>query len=115
MNPIRRKMASFLTEAVHKEIEALSPESPHAKELNEIENVDTVIAEDVGKICDVATLGEITKAFLLARRLKIVPLQEKDSVKTDLHNMAEKLVKRAEDKSGPLKLSKTCRHLFSEL
>ncbi len=108
-------MVSFLTEAAHKEIEALSPESPYAKELHEIENVDTVIAEEIEKVCNVATLGEMTKAFLQARRLKIVSVQEKESIKNELGCIAEKLVERAEAKSGPLRLAKICRHLFSEL
>ena len=114
MNPIKRKMASFLTEAVHKEIDALSPDSPCTKELNEIEDVDTIIADEITKICNEATLGEITKASLLARRLRIVSVQEKDSIKNDLNRMAEKLIKRAESKSGSLRLSKIYQQLFSE-
>ncbi|MHC4070194.1 MAG: hypothetical protein ACYSR8_11600 [Planctomycetota bacterium] len=112
MNPIRRKMASFLTEAARKELEALSPDSPHAKELREIEDVDTVIAEEIQKICNIATLGEITKAFLLVRRLKTASLQEKEAIESELGKIAEELVRRVETESGRLRIPNACRHLL---
>jgi hypothetical protein len=112
MNPIRRKMASFLTEAARKEIEALSPDSPHAKELNEIEDVDTVIAEEIQKICNIATLGEITKAFFLVRRLKIASPKGKEAIESELGKITEELVKRVETESGRLRIPNACRHLL---
>ena len=115
MNPVRRKLVSSLTEAVHKEIKALSPESPYAKELHEIGDVDTIIAEEIEEICDAATLGEMAKAFLQAGQLKIVSVQKKDSIKNELSRIAKKLVERTEAKSGPLRLAKIYRHLFSKL
>ena len=115
MNPIRRKMASFLTEAVHKEIEVLNPESPYAKILHEIGDVDAIITDEIDKICNTANLGEITEAFLLVRRLKASSVQDKEAVKNDLNNMAEKLIRRVETKLGPLRLSEVCRYLFPEL
>ena len=111
MNPIRRKMASLLTEAVREEIEALSPESPYAKELNEIE--DAVVAEEIEKVCKAATLGEITRISLLISRLKRVNENEKEKITDQLNSIAGKLIKRVEDKTGPLKLSKVCLELFS--
>jgi hypothetical protein len=105
-------MASFLTEAARKEIEALSPDSPHAKELYEIDDFDTVIAEEIQKICNIATLGEITKAFLLVRRLKMVSLQEKEAIESELRKIAEELVRRVETESGRLRIPNACRHLL---
>ena len=113
MNLIRRKMASLLTEAVRKEIEALSPESPYAKELNEIE--DAVVAEEIEKVCKAATLGEITRISLLISRLKRVNENEKEKITDQLNSIAGKLIKSVESKAGPLKLSKVCLELFSEL
>ncbi len=113
MNAVRRKMASFLTEAVTQEIGAMSPESPYVKELHEIGDIDTIIAEEVDTICNIATLGEITKAFLLVRKLKTASVQKKELTKNDLDQIAEKLVSRVEAESGPLRLSKICRHIFS--
>jgi hypothetical protein len=105
-------MASFLTEAARKEIEALSPDSPYAKELHEIGDVDTVIAEEIEKICNIATLGEITKAFLLVRQLKTASLQEKEAIEHELSKIAEELVRRVETKSGRLRISNACRRLL---
>ena len=115
MNPIKRKAISFLTEAVYKEIEALEPESACAKQLSEITDIDATMAEEIEKICDTATLGEMTKVFLLLRQQKTASVQEEKTIKNNLNLLAEKLVKQAEAKSGPLRLSKICRHLFSEL
>jgi len=112
MNPIRRKMASFLNEAAHKEIEALDPDSPYAKELNQIGDVDTVIAEEIEKICNIATLGEITKTLLLVRRLKTASLREKEAVESKLRKIAEELVRRVETESGGLRIPNACRHLL---
>ena len=113
MNPIRRKMASLLTEAVRKEIESLSPESPYAKKLKKIE--DAVVAEEIEKVCKAATLGEIARISLLINRLKKVNENEKEKITDSLNSIAGKLIKRVEDKTGPLKLSKICLELFSEL
>ena len=97
-------MVSFLTEAARNETE-----------LNKIEDVNTIIAEEIEKICNTASLSEITKTFLLLRRLENAPVDEKEIVKNKLNGIAEKLITRVETKSGPLKLSETCLHLFSEL
>jgi len=114
MNPIRRKMISFLTEAVFKKIKALDPQSPSAKELSKIE-FGEIIAEEIEKICNAATLAETTRALLLVTRLKKASGQEKEVIKSDLNTIAEQLVKRVETKSGRLKLHKTCRHLLLDL
>ena len=115
MNPIRRKAISSLTEAVYKEIEALDPESAYAKQLSEITDINATIAEEIEKIYNIATLGEMTEAFLLLKRLKIASVQEKKTIKNNLSRIAEKLVRRVEAKSEPLRLSEICQHLFSEL
>jgi len=60
MEPVREKLSSLLIKAANEEIKALDPQSQCAKELSQIENVDAIIAEEIKKICKVATLGEIT-------------------------------------------------------
>ena len=115
MDPIRRKLSSFLTEAAHKDIKALEPQLPCAKELNGIEDVDAIIAEEIEKICNAATLIEITKNLFLTRRMKKTSGQKGETIKTELKRIAEQVVTRAESKSGPLSLPETCRHLLLEL
>lgn len=114
MNLIRRKMSSFLTEAAYKEIEALGPESPSAEELSKIE-VDDIIAEEIEKICNAATLAEITRTLLLVRQLNKASGQKEEAIKSDLRRIAEQLVRRVETESGPLRLPGTCRHLLLDL
>lgn len=115
MNPIRRKMVSFLTEAVREQIKALEPGTEPAKELSEIDNVDETIAEEIEKICRVATLADITKIFLMVKKLKKASGEEQETIKSALNDIAQELAGRVEAESGPLRLSGVYRHLFSEL
>ena len=111
MDPIRRKLSSFLTEAAHKGIKALEPESACAEQLSEIEDIDSVINEEVERICQTATLAEITKILFLTARLKKTSGQKRESIKSDIKKIAEVIVARVEAKSGPLKLPQSC-HLI---
>jgi len=112
MNPIRRKMIAFVTEAVRKEIEALDPDCPCAKEMSKLDDVDNTIAEEVKKFCDAATLREISKMLLLVGRLEKAPVHEREITKSEFDSIVEKLITRVEAKSGPLRLPKDCRYLF---
>jgi len=114
MNPIRRKMVSVLSEAVCDQIKSLSPQSPLANEMDEIEDIEAVIADEALRMCKAATLGEITRISLLINRLKRVNRNEKEKITDQLNSIAGKLIKRVEDKTRPLKLSKVCLELFSE-
>jgi len=109
MNPVRRKFSSFLVETTHDGINALDAQSPCARELNKIEDVDAVIAETVEKICNAATLVEITKILFLAARLMGTSGQKRESIKGEIKKIAEVLVARVEAESGPLKLPQSCR------
>ena len=109
MNPIRRKLSSFLIETAHKGVNALEPQSPCAKQLSKIEDVDSVINEEIEKICQVATLVEISKILSLTARLRGASGQKRESVKSGIKNIAEGLVTRIEAESGPLKLPQSCR------
>ncbi len=115
MNLIRRKMVSVLSEAARDQIKSLSPQSPLANELDEIENIEAVIADKALRICKAATLGEITRISLLISRLKRVNGNEKEKITDQLNSIAGKLIKRVEDKTEPLKLSTVCLELFPEL
>ena len=115
MNLIRQKMFSLLTETVHNELKTLGPESPLVKELGKIEDIEQIIDEEIEKICNVATMSEITKTVFLVRRLKKDSETEKGLVISELNRIAEGLAKRVETESGPLRLAEVCRNVFSEL
>jgi len=112
MNPVRRKLSSFLIEAAHKDINALDPESVCAKELSKIKDVDAIIAETVEKICQGATSAEISKFLFLTARLKGTSGQKREVIKTNIKKIAGALIARIEAESGPLKLPQSCRFIL---
>jgi len=97
MDPIRRKLSFVLTEAAHKGIKALDPQSPCAKELNGIEDFDAIITEEIEKV------------------MKKTSGQKREPIKSQLKKIAEQVVTRAESQLGPLTLPETCQHLLLEL
>ena len=96
-------------------MKVLEPQSQCAKELAEIENVDTIIVEEIEKICNTATLAEITKVLYLMTRTKRTSGPKKETIKSNLKKIAKELVGRVEAESGRLRLPELCRHLLWEL
>jgi len=111
-DPIRQKLSLFLIETAHKDINALEPQSLCAKQLSEIENVDSIIAEEIKRICEAATLAEITRILFLTARLKKTSGRKKEAIEKNLKKIAEILVTRVETESGPMKLPQSCRRIF---
>ena len=109
MNPIRRKLRSFLIETAHNGINAVDPESMCAKELSKIKDIDAAVVETVEKICQAATSAEITKVLLLVARLRGTSGQKRESITNDIKKISEVLIARVEAESGPLKLPQSCR------
>ena len=112
MDAIRRKLSSFLLETAHKDINALDPQSPCAKQLSEIENVEAIIAEEIKRICEAATLAEITRILFLTARLNKTSGRKKETIEKNLKKITEVLVTRVETESGQLKLPQSCRRIF---
>ena len=112
MDPLRQKLYLLLVETAHEGIKTIDPQSECAKQLSAIADVDTVIAEEIRRLCMAATLLEVTKIFLLAAQLKKTHGQKADAVKSSLKKIAEVLIARVERQSGPLKLPQSCRGLL---
>lgn len=108
-------MVSVLSEAARNQIRSLHPKSPYAEEIIKTGDVGTIITKEIDRICSTATLGEITRISLLINRLKKVNESEKEKITDQLNGISKKIIERVEDKTGPLKLSKVCLELFSEL
>lgn len=104
-----------MTEAACKETEALEPQSPCARESGKNRKVDDIIREEIEKVCNAATLAEMTRILLLVTKLKKTSGKEKEAIKSNLNTIAEELMARVETESGKLRLSKTCRHLLLDL
>jgi len=115
MESIREKLKSLLINAVRKGIKTLDPQSQYAKELAEIEDVDTIIAEEIEKICNVFTRGEITRILLLATRLKMTSGQKREVIINDIKKVARSVLVRTEAESGPLKIPQSCRRIIFDI
>ena len=100
---------------VHKKMATLSPHATDAGEFRSSEFSDAVIAEEVERVCNAATLGEIAKVSLLVRRLKKSGEAKKEKIASQLVAIIKRVIKRAEDRNGSLELSKVCLQLLSEL
>ena len=112
MNPIRKKMICFLNRLARSGLDTLdTQELPCVKKLTKVE-VEHLIAEEIEKMCNTATLVEITRALLLSRRLEKSSGQEKEALKGNLNSMVEEWARRVDSNSILLKLSEVyCRQL----
>jgi hypothetical protein len=108
-------MIAFATEAARDAVVSMEPDSPCAVKVSKLENLDYTISNEVTRLCNEATLSEMSKTFILIRRLKKASEHEKQTTTSELRRITEKLIERVESKSGPLKLPEVCLHLFSEV
>lgn len=108
-------MIEFATEAARDVVGSMEPDSPCAVKVSKLDNLDDTISDEVTRLCKAATLSEMSKTFMLVRRLKKASEREKQTTTSELRRITEKLIERVESKSGPLKLPEVCLHLFSEV
>jgi len=114
MNPLRQKMATFLTEVSHKGIRALDSESACAKALKKIDAKNT-LKEDINRICEAVSFTEATRILSLATLLKMENGEKKEVIKSEIKKIAEAVVARVERESGKLKTPEPCRRLLLNL
>ena len=114
MNPLRKKMASLLTDAASKGIKRLNPGSVCAKALKKI-NVKNTIKEDISRICEAISFTETTRILSLVTLLKMEDGEKKEEIKSEIKKIAEAVVARVERESGKLKIPEPCRHLLLNL
>jgi hypothetical protein len=111
---LKQKAASILTDAAYKGIKNLNPESACAKALKGID-VEVVLRADIARLCETASLTEITRISSLAAQLPIASDEKKAAIKRELKKIAETVTARAESTSGKLKIPSACRHLLLSL
>ena len=115
MNPLRKKLASIMIDTAYEEICKLGKNSPYLKALEEVD-IDKVLAEDVNRICEDISMGEMMKIMPLIAKMKIARAQdEQDAVKCEIMETALRVVERVECKGGRLKLPASCRDLLLKL
>ena len=101
MNPLRQNLASLLRDSAQRGIDELDPESPCAKAFKKM-NVDAVLDEDIGRICENVTYSELTRVISLAAGIKIAPRHIRRLMRAEMKKIAEGVAKRTEEKSGKL-------------
>jgi hypothetical protein len=115
MNPLRKKLASVMIGTAYEEIGKLGKNSPYLKALKGVD-VDKILAEDVSRICEDISMGEIMKILPLVAKLKIACQEdEHKALKCEIKEIALRVVERVEFKGGSLKLPASCRDLLLEL
>jgi hypothetical protein len=108
-------IASFLTEQACKGIKALDPQSPCARQLKNLD-AENLIREDIGRICQYASVIEIARIMSLAGQFNAAAsMQKKEAIKKELKKIAQKLTARAERRCGGLKVPRSCRDLLFNL
>jgi len=111
---IKQRLSSYMIGAARDGITHLDPTSICARDLTRLD-VDEILTQEVGRICEAATIREVTRAGILLMRLRNASEQEKITVRKDLKKMMEDLVARVEERSGQLKIPQSCRRLLMEL
>ncbi len=110
---MKQQMAAFLNDAARSGFDKLDKDSPLARELKGID-VDTILKEDIRKLCDVVTFSETLKIMSLGAALKMGS-PDTERIKEDLKRIAKVIEERAEKQQGPLKTPPACRDLLFNL
>ena len=115
MNPLQKKLASIMVDTAYEEIGKLGKNSPYLKALEGVD-IDKVLAEDVNRICESISLGEIMKILPMIAKMKIACREDEHrALKCDIREIALRVVERVESSGGKLKLPASCRDLLLEL
>jgi len=115
MDPLRKQLAALLTYSTQKGIKKLDPHSSCFRVLEGIDNIHTIIEEDICKICEVVTMDEVMRILSLSAKIKISPREKRRAIKEKLKLVAEGVVEKAEDNGGKLRIPAPCRYLLINL
>ena len=117
MNPIKRKLANFLTGVVKKGMDTMEAESPCARSLKRLDR-DALLEKDVNRLCDELSTLEAGRALRLGAgsMLSGAGDAEKDKKnEKEIKSLVSEVVKRVEKKGGSLNLPPECQDLVINL
>ena len=114
MNPIKRKLAEFLTDMSIEAMETLDPESPYAEALLKVHR-DGLLEENIRRICDEVTTWEAGKILSKSAKLMLVGPEGGQREQEEIRAMARGIIGRVEKKGGGLNLPPECMDLILEL
>ena len=114
MNPIKKKLADFLTEMAKRGIDAMDAESPCARSLKGLDR-DALLEKDIQRICNELSTSEAAKILKLTVKTKLSDAESADKHRKKIKSVASEVLKRAEKKTGSLDLPPECRDLLTNL
>jgi hypothetical protein len=115
MNPVKRKLAQELTEAIKGGMNKADSDTSCAKALEALD-LDALLEKDVNRLCDELSTLEAGKVLSLGNR--VLSAGNANVYKRnmeELRSLVLKAVKRVEKKFGGLSLPKECRDLLTNL
>lgn len=110
---LRNKMADILTDAAHKGLAHIDPNSALGVELGKID-VEAVLKDDIEKICSHVSFFELTRILALAAQLK-ADEKKQGQMKAELKGIVQPLLERVESNSGKLKIPESLRTMIFNL
>ncbi len=114
MNPIRSKLADFLTEKAKIGLKELKKDPSYAKYLKKLD-VGSILEEDIKKITGEVSFKEAAIMFALFSKVKTAPENEKGGIKKEIKEISKNVIGRVENKSGRLKTPQRFRDLLLSL
>ncbi|HUV40671.1 MAG TPA: hypothetical protein VMW23_02640 [Sedimentisphaerales bacterium] len=115
VNPLKQKLISWLTQEAIKVLETADSESEFIRQLTKDRKLEDVVRPEVEKVCNAATLAQMTKIVSLAARLRSAGPEKRQALKNELGKIAEQLVAKAQAQSGPMKMPDVYRRVLENL
>ena len=113
-NYFKKQLAFLLAKSAQRGIRALEPQSSCAKALKS-KNIELLVSKDIDKICDVASLSEISKILSLYAWFRIASQGKRDELKDEFKTIADGIIERVEERHGKLNIPDPCRDLLINL
>ena len=117
MNPIKRKLANFLTGEVKKGLDTMEEESPCARSLKGLDR-DALLEKDVNRLCDELSTLEAGRILSLGAGFMLSGAGDADKYKKnekEIKSLVLEVLKRVEKKHGSLNLPPECQDLLINL
>ena len=114
MNPVKKKLADFLTELAKKELDAMDADNPCARALKGLDT-DALLEKSIQRITYELSTLEAGRILSSSVKLRLSGTEDVDKHKKEIKLIASKVAKRVESKYGGLDLPPECQDLLMNL
>jgi len=117
VNPIKRKLASFLTDVIKNGMDTMDAETPCARSLKGLDR-DALLEKDVNRLCDDLSTLEAGRILSLGAGFMLSAAGDADKHeknKKEIKSLVLQVLKRVERKDGSLNLPPECQDLLINL